>query len=220
MHQPPELTKVTVDASLKAESLLLEELRQRSDNASQINSEVSSTFNLYLIVAGIIATGVASLQSLYFQLFNQGYVPTFADVITVAVLLLGGVLSFIFLLRFLQLAEREFHNIAAITKIRAFYMKYLKTQMPTIEEAFYQHNEMAYFSNVPVYIRYTVSLVGSLSFGGAAFNLLSYAVSNVPNHPLIIDSFFSVIVFFVSFFLLQWYYHRYMAKFLKGTYIK
>jgi hypothetical protein len=208
-------SSITVDTSLKAESILLEELRHLSENASQINSEISGTYNVYLIVVGIIATGVGTLQIFHTELHRQGYTvtPFFLDVVTIVVLIFGGILSFIFLLRFLQLVEREFHSIVAMNKIRAFYINYLKPHMPTIREAFYKQDDTKYFSNVPSYICNTVSLLGSLSFSGALYIILSYiAMDTFFNLK---NLFLSVVVFIVVFFLQQWYYHLSLAD-IKG----
>ena len=215
MQTERQVTSITVDTSLKAESLLLEELRHLSENASQINSEISGTYYAYLFAVGIIATGIGTLQIFHTELLRQGYTvtPFFLDVVTIVVLIFGGILSFIFSLRFLQLVEREFHSIVAMNKIRAFYINYLKPQMPTIGAAFYKQDDTKYFSNVPSYICYTVFLVGSLSFGGALYIILSY---------IAMDTFFifknlllSVCVFIVTFFLQRWYYHLSLAE-IKG----
>ncbi len=215
MQTDREATSITVDTSLRAESLLLEELRHLSENASQINSEISGTYYAYLIVVGIIATGVGTLQIFHTDLRRQGYTatPFFLDVLTIVVLILGGILSFIFLLRFLQLVKREFHGIVAMNKIRAFYINSLKPRMPTIGEAFYKQDDTKYFSNVPSYICYTISLVGSLSFGGAFYIILSYIAMDT--FFIFKNLFLSVCIFIVTFFLQLWYYYLSLAK-IKG----
>lgn len=207
MQADREATSITVDTSLKAESLLLVELRHLSENVSQINSEISGTYNAYLIAVGIIATVVGTLQIFHTELSRQGYTvtPFFLDVVTIVVLIFGGILSFIFLLRFLQLVKREFHGIVAMNKIRAFYINYLKPQMPTIGEAFYKQDDTNYFSNVPSYFCNTVSLVGSLSFGGAFYIILSYIAMDT--FFIFKNLFLSVCIFTVTFFSQQWYYH-------------
>ena len=215
MQTDREATSITVDTSLKAESLLREELRHLSENASQINSEISGTYNAYLITVAIIAIAVGMLQIFHFELRRQGYTatPFFLDVVTILVLIFGGILSFIFLLRFLHLVKREFHNIVAMNKIRAFYFNYLSPQMPTLGEALYKQDDTKYFSNVPSYIRYTVSLIGSLCFGGAFYIILSYIATDT--FFIFKNLFLSVCIFIVTFFLQQWYYHLSLPE-IKG----
>src|SRR6266487_4227205 len=213
MQAGHEATGLTAGISLEAESLLLEEMRHLSASTSQINSEISSTQNVYLIVVGIIATAVAALQIFGNELRRQGFskTPFLLDIITIVALISGGVLSFIFLLRFLQLVKREFHCTAAMNKIRTFYIDHLKPRMPLIEEAFYKQGDTEYFSNVPPYVRHIVSLLGSLSFGGAFYIIFNYIASSI--FLLFSNLFLSVTVFIVAFFLQQWYSRRYLSKF-------
>jgi hypothetical protein len=210
MQAGREATNSTFGTYLRTENILTEEMHCISANMSQINSEISSTYNFYLIIVSLIAAGVATLQVIVNELRRQGYsrTPFFLDVVTIAALIFGGVLSFIFLLRFLRLAEREFHSTAAITKIRAFYIDHLKPSMPDIEEAFYKHGATEYYSNVPSYIRHTVSLLGSLSLGGAFYLIFNYIADSI--FLLFNNLFLSLCVFIVAFFLQQWYYQRHM----------
>jgi hypothetical protein len=215
MQTDREATSITVDTSLKAESLLLEDLRHLSANTTQINSEISGTFNVYLIAVGITAIGVGTLQIFHTDLFHQGYTvtPFFLDVVTIVVLIFGSILSFIFLLRFLHLAKREFRNNVAMNKTRTFCINYLKAQMPTLEEAFYKQDDTKFFSNVPPYIRYTVSLIGSLCFGGAFYIILSYIAMDT--FFIFKNLFLSICIFIAAFFLQQLYYHLSLPE-IKG----
>ena len=212
MQTDRQATSMTADTFLKSESILLEELRHLSKNASQINSEISGTFNAYLIAIGVIAIGVGMLQIFHTELFRQGYTvtPFFLDVVTIAVLIFGGILSFIFLLRFLHLAKREFRNNVAMNKTRTFCINYLKSQMPTLEEAFYKQDDTKFFSNVPPYICHTVSLIGSLCFGGAFYIILSYIAMDT--FFIFKNLFLSICIFIAAFFLQQLYYHFEFAR--------
>ena len=207
MQAGREATSSTFGTSLRTEDILTEEMRCISANMSQINSEISSTYNFYLIMVGLIATGVATLQIVVNELRRQGYsrTPFSLDVVTIAALIFGG---FIFLHRFLRLAEREFHSTAAMSKIRTFYIDHLKPSMPDIEEAFYKHGATEYYSNVPSYIRHTVSLLGSLGLGGAFYIIFNYIAGSI--FLLFNNLFLSLCVFIVAFFLQQWYYQRHM----------
>jgi hypothetical protein len=215
MQTEREATSMSADTSLKAESLLLEELRHLSENASQINFEISGTYNAYLIVVGFVAIAVATLQIFHTELYRQGYTvtPIFLDVVTIGALIFGGILSFIFLLRFVHLVERESHNLDARHTIRAFYIHSLKAQMPTLIEAFSQQDDPKYFSNVPSYLCYTVSLVGSLSWSVACYLILSYIAQDA--FFIFKNLFCSVCIFIVTLFLQQWYYRLRLAN-LKG----
>ena len=215
MQTEREASSLSADTSLQAESLLLEELRHLSQNAAQMDQEIAGTSNAYLMVLGLLATAVATLQILHTELHRQGYTvtPFFLDVVTTAVLLFGGLLSFIFLLRFVHLGEREFHNRVARQSIRAFYLHSLKAQLPTLREAFARQDDAKYFSNVPSYIGTSVSLMGSLSWSGACYLILSYLVLDA--FALFKNLFWSACIFLVTLLVQQWYYHLRLAK-LKG----
>lgn len=213
MQLEPETTNISVDASLKAENLLLEELRHLSKMNFQTNREISCTYNIYLVIVGIFALIVGSLQFFVYDLHYQEYVkiPLFLDTATIIVLLFGGILSLIFLLRFIQLVESDFHSKDAVSKIQAFYVYYLKSQLPNIEEVFHIQDDKAQLGRVPSYIFYTVSLVTSLSFSGACYIILNYVAQYL---FLVFDNlFWATCIFVIAFFLQQWYYHKHMSIF-------
>ena len=114
-------------------------------------------------------------------------------------LIFSGIMSIIFLLRFIQIVQREFHNLVAVNKIRAFYIATLQVQMPAIGEALPKQDTTAYASNVAFYIPYVVPLVGSLSFGGAIYVLFE-------------NLFWSLCIFAIAFLLQQSYYHLYLSR--------
>jgi hypothetical protein len=204
MERVREATNIVVDTSLKAESFLLEELHHVYENASHINSEGSGMYNVYLIVASIIVLLGGTLQIIAFDFRSQGYVkiPFLLDDITILVLIFGGVLSFIFLLSFLRVVQRKLHSVVAINKIRAFYLNYLKPQMPTLGEVFQQQDDTEYLNNVPFYFRHFIILIGSLSFGGAFYCFFGNLVQ-------------SLFIFAVVFFLQQGYCQLYLYRFGK-----
>jgi hypothetical protein len=196
-----EATSFTEGTSMKAESFLLAELRHLNEKDSRICSESSMTLNVYLILESISAIAVGTLQIFAYYLSSQGYekIPFVLDASTILLLVFGGIMSIIFLLRFIQVAQREFHNGVAANKIRAFYITYLKSQMPAIGEALPQQDHTEYASNVAFYIPYVVSLVGSLSFGGAIYILFE-------------NLFWSTCVFAIVFVLQLSYYHICLSR--------
>ncbi len=60
-------TATELDITVKLESILLEEFRNVSASSNQTRTEVTNTFNYYLIVTGVVATGMGTLQTLIVQ---------------------------------------------------------------------------------------------------------------------------------------------------------
>jgi len=72
MEEKDESPPVTVDRSLSVENFLLQELQIRSNAITQIRSDNTGIFNIYLVLIGLMLTGVAALQTLKFQIIDAG----------------------------------------------------------------------------------------------------------------------------------------------------
>lgn len=188
MEAKDEAPLVRVDRSLSVENFLLQELQIRSNTITQIRSDNTGIFNIYLVLIGLMVTGVAALQTLKFQIIEAGkpgltsllgvilyttVVPLrtvlLIEINTIIVFIFWGILSYIFLRRFLRQTRREFENNMALDRIRAFFKDHLVEEIPDIKIIVGSDS-----SDIPTYIFRTVVGVGSLGFAGAAYVICSY----------------------------------------------
>ncbi|HEU0002782.1 MAG TPA: hypothetical protein VFQ36_17870 [Ktedonobacteraceae bacterium] len=216
MQESDETPPFTVDRSLSVENFLLQELQIRSNAMTQIRSDNTGIFNIYLVLIGLMLTGVAALQTLKFQIIDAGragftslfnvvlyntVVPLktvlLIEINTIIVFVAWGVLSYIFLRRFLRQTRRESENNEALDRIREFFKDHLVTEIPDIKIIVGTDS-----SDIPSYIFRTVVVVGSLGFGGAAYVICSYifiSLTSILN--FIISLFLAACVALLSFFL-------------------
>lgn len=148
-------TEVTVftphlDLTLKTESILLEEFKYAALVASAAHEARSRMFNLYLILAGILVSGLGTLDSQY----NAQKTPSTAFIwIAVVVLFLASVFSIGFFIRLLDLSCKYRDGILSMNAIKEFYIE----KMPWMKNAFrwrikredQQQQELPIFGNFP-----------------------------------------------------------------------
>ena len=232
MQESDETPPFTVDRSLSVESFLLQELQIRSNAMTQIRSDNTGIFNIYLVLIGLMLTGVAALQTLKFQIIDAGkpgptslfnvvlynnIVPLktvlLIEVNTIIVFVAWGVLSYIFLRRFLRQTGRESENNEALDRIREFFKNHLVAEIPDIKIIVGTDS-----SDIPSYIFRTVVVVGSLGFGGATYVMCSYiCISLTSILNFIISFFLAACVTLLSFFLQRQRYMNFVKHLKAGT---
>lgn len=228
---PDETPPFTVDRSLSVENFLLQELQTRSNAMTQIRSDNTSIFNIYLVLIGLMLTGVAALQTLKFQIIDAGrpgssslfnivlyntVVPLktvlLIEINTVIVFIFWGVLSYIFLRRFIRQTGREAENNEALDRIREFFKNHLVAEIPDIKIIVGTDT-----SDIPSYIFRTVVVVGSLGFGGAAYVIASYIFILLPGLLNFIISFILAACVTIVSFSLQRRHYKSFVKALKAA---
>ncbi len=108
-----KVTNANQENSLRPETILIETFHHASIAAYQAEDEINSTFNIYLLIGGIIGAGLPTLQGLVLQTLDQRR-PSLAlifSVTAVIILVIVGGLSLSFLERFLQLAKERYDNV-------------------------------------------------------------------------------------------------------------
>lgn len=232
MEGKEEAPQVTIDRSLSVENFLLQELQIRSNAITQIRSDNTSIFNIYLVLIGLMLTGIAALQTLKFQIIDAGkagstsllgvvlyttVVPLktvlLIEVITILIFAFWGILSYIFLRRFLRLTRREFEHNTALDRIRTFYKDHLVAEIPDIDIIVDSDT-----SDIPSYIFRTVVGVGSLGFAGAAYLLWSYLFISLPGIFNFAFSFLIAICVAVFSYSLQRQQYKTIVNNLKKQY--
>lgn len=207
-----------VDTTLKMESILLEEFNFVSVTAYQLKEERSRVFNLYLLIMGILASGMGTVAALLTQKdFNR------VDLLMLAVfvLLLAGLLSLGFFIRLLDLSCKYRESLVALNQIKDFYIQH----MPQIKQAFWWR-----LDNIPRFGRFgsaisfmgaTVATIGSVYLSAAVLLVLNNFVHpdtpyngyfQVFNVRIPILNTAIVVPLFISLMLGHYLYYRLIRK--------
>jgi hypothetical protein len=125
----PEI-KVITENDLKIEHILIEEFRFRGEYIKQVASDVTSTFNLYFIFIGISVSGLGLIYQV------AGGIGNNLQTIEALILLILGVTSSLFFLRFVALMRNHSRQKACMDVVREYYIKHLRNQIPDISNIF------------------------------------------------------------------------------------
>ncbi len=152
------------DPTLKAESILLEEYNFAVVASYQAKEESTALFNLYLLGAGALATGLGVLGNAT----NRSNVLAFSVVATV-VLGIAGVLSFALYVKLLALAEEYHESLIAMNTIKEFYIQRIRPQLPDFDRAFHwrqRHLPPGAPIGGNLVLTSTIALLGGLAIAG------------------------------------------------------
>ncbi|MGO8948095.1 MAG: hypothetical protein ACLQUY_10620 [Ktedonobacterales bacterium] len=167
----------TLDAGLALENMLLEEFNYAGVTAYQAMEDRARMFNLYLLLVGILASGLGAV----FQL-GSGVRQYLLPVAVLLLLLIGG-LGYVFFLKLIRLRQAHRESLIAMGKIKTFYIDQFKPQLPKIENAFHWRLETIppgeKFGNVTFLVCYTTAVLGCLCFAIAAFLLFPVTIGQV-----------------------------------------
>lgn len=155
--------------TLNIENMLLAEFNYASSTAYQAMEDRARTFNLYLLIFGVLASGLGAL----YQLGNKLGPNT--DTFALALLFASGIMGILFFLQLIRLREAHRNSSIAMNVVKEYYIKHFKEKKPDIEDAFrWRFSTMPTgekFRNVTFMICATVAMLGSLCFAAAAFVL-------------------------------------------------
>lgn len=155
----------TVETTLKAESMLLEEFNAASVEAYQAKAESAGLVNLYLLSAGALATGLGVVVNAYSPASRVSL-----ELLQTLMLTIAGILSFAFFVRFLDLARDYRSSAATMSAVRDFYVERLRPQMPDIGRALRrgERDSGGGLGRGNGMMTCVIVLLGSLCFAGAA----------------------------------------------------
>src|SRR5579872_5099227 len=174
-----------VETTLKAESILLEEFNAASVAAYQAKEAGQTLFNLYLLSAGALATGLGVIVNAYSPSARISL-----DLLQTVILCIAGILSFALFAKFLEQRQDYADGVHAMEAIRELYTQRLRSRMPEIEAALRSRwkGGMPAHGGADAIISGTMALLGSLCFAGATGHELGLlnAPSSLSNllHPL------------------------------------
>jgi uncharacterized membrane protein YfcA len=201
--------KDNANVPLQAETILVETFHNASIAAYQAEDEINSTFNLYLLIGGIIGAGLPTLQTLVLDSLEKNHrsLAIAFSVTATIMLVIVGILSLFFLERFLQLSKERFDNVETMNNIQDFYSRKLKAHLPELTDLFRKQSDSERGFDVPPVVFYTVSVIGSVYIGGAT------AIAAQTDITTII---FPIIAFILSLVFYLWFYRRRKSKMEKS----
>src|SRR5215469_11490807 len=121
----------TLDSGLSLENMLLEEFNYAGVTAYQAMEDRARMFNLYLLLVGVLASGLGAV----FQL--GGSARHYLLPVAILLLLLTGVLGYVFFLKLIRLRQAHRDSLIAMGKVKTFYIDQFKAYLPNIERAFH-----------------------------------------------------------------------------------
>lgn len=174
-----------IDSTLKAESILLEEFNAASVSAYQAKESGQTLFNLYLLSAGALATGLGVIVNAYSPTARLSL-----DLLQTVILCIAGILSFALFAKFLEQRQEYADGVRTMETIRELYVHRLHAHLPEIEAALRSRwkGGMPARSSADAIISGAMALLGSLCFAGAMGHELG--LLNMPSsfsnvlHPL------------------------------------
>jgi ADP-ribose pyrophosphatase len=173
-----------LDGQLRLETMLMEEFNYAGVTAYQAMEDRARMFNLYLLLIGVLASGLGVVYQLGDGL--QFYTPW----LTFGLLFIAGSLGAIFFVQLIRLRQAHRDSLITMNLIKAHYIKMFGTQYANLQNVFNWRLETIpsdeRVGSITFMIGFTVAFLDSLCLGAAAFFL--YAIFYVPSGLAKIDS--------------------------------
>jgi 8-oxo-dGTP pyrophosphatase MutT (NUDIX family) len=164
---PAKPAETRLDATLKAENMLLEEFNYASLTAYQAFEDRARIFNFYLLLVGILASALGALYQL------GGSLSVYVHPMGIILLVLAGILGIVFFLQLIRLRQAYRDSLITMNVIKEFYIKQFEVEMPVLSRAFRWRLGTIppgeRLGSLTFWVSYTVAFLGSLCFAGAAF---------------------------------------------------
>ncbi len=191
-----------LDATLKLENMLLEEFNYASLTAYQSMEDRTRMFNLYLLLVGVLASGLGVVYQL------SGSISVYSRPLAIALLLIAGIVGVAFFTKLIRLRQAWRESVICMNVIKEFYIQQFRRQMPRVERAFRWRLKSIpageRFGSTTFVVCSTVALIESVCFAGAAFVI----ANNVPILSTGVYPYISALVIFVIALLLNIVYFR------------
>src|SRR6266516_1957746 len=192
-----------LDATLKLENMLLEEFNYAGLTAYQSMEDRTRMFNLYLLLVGVLASGLGVV----FQL--RGSISIYSLPLAIALLLIAGIAGIAFFTKLIRLRQAWRESVICMNVIKEFYIQQFQRQMPRIERAFRWRLKTIpageRLGSTTFIVCSTVALLESVCFAGAAFvGTNSVPILSGGVYPYII----AVVIFAIALFLNVLYYRH------------
>jgi hypothetical protein len=205
--------KPTLDTTINLGDMLLEEYKQANTMALVTLNDRTQLFNNYLFLAGGFAAAAFGAIS---QLSRDGAGERFMPLVILTLLIIGllGVVFFMQVLR-LRLAFRQ--SLVAMDRIREYYIRQFRREVPDIDRAFLWDLDQAPSSerlrSNSFLIAYVIAFMDSLFLAGAVFlSYQAYFSSNEANISGPMAFLLAGTVFVILALLHSLYYRRVLSR--------
>lgn len=201
--------------SLNLENILLAEFNYASTTAYQAMEDRARTFNLYLLIFGVLASGLGAL----YQLGNKLGPNT--DLYAIALLIASGIMGVTFFVTLVRFRQAARNSTIAMNVIKEYYIKHFASTVPDIEDAFYWRMRSIpageKLRNAAFMIASTVAMLGSLCFATAAVVLAEILLGQAGPDllqlpPNTLPYIFGAVIFVLAFLLHVFYYRRVFSR--------
>jgi ADP-ribose pyrophosphatase len=156
----------TLDGVLKLDGLLLEEFNYAGNSAYQAMEDRARMFNLYLVIIGVLASGLAAVYQL------TGF-KTFTQPLTLLLLVLGGIVGVVFFVQLIRLRQAHQESIITMNMIKEYYLGRFTDDNPNIGNIFNWRlagmKAGERLGSVTFLVCFTVAFLGGVAFAAAAF---------------------------------------------------
>jgi hypothetical protein len=157
------------DSSLRLENMLLEEFNYASVTAYQAQEDRARMFNLYLLLIGVLGSGLAAVYQL------SGGLKSFAGELSIALLLVAGLMGVAFFTKLIRLRQAWRESVLAMTLIKEYYIREFSASAPGAVSAFYWRLKTLptgeKLTSTTAVVCGTVAALGAFCFAGATFVL-------------------------------------------------
>src|SRR5256885_4339343 len=188
---------------LNIENMLLEEFNYASVTAYQAMEDRARMFNLYLLLVGVVASGLGALYQL------GGSAGIYSRPLAVTLLLIAGMIGATFFVKLIRLRQAWRESVICMNVIKEFYIQQFRRQMPQVERAFRWRLKTIpageRLGSTTFIVCSTVALLESVCFAGAAFvGTNSVPILSGPVYPYIIAMVIFAIVLLLN---IRYYQH-------------
>ncbi len=162
-----------LDTTLNIENMLLEEFNYASVATYQAMEDRARMFNIYLLLISVIASGLGAIYQL------GGSANSYLRPAAIGLLLITGMVGIAFFVKLIRLRQAWRESVICMNVIKEFYIRQFQQLMPGIERAFRWRLKSIpageRFGSTTFIVCFTVALLESICFAGAAFVLANGA---------------------------------------------
>jgi ADP-ribose diphosphatase len=155
------------DGKLSLETMLMEEFNYAGISAYQAYEDRARMFNLYLLLMGVLASGLGALYQL------GGGLQAFTPPLTLGLLFIAGSLGIVFFVQLIQLRQAHRDSLITMNLIKAHYIRTFTPQYENLPNVFNWRLETIpsdeRIGSITFLISFAVAFLDSLCLGAAVF---------------------------------------------------
>ncbi len=158
-----------LDHVLKLDGMLLEEFNYAGNTAYQAMEDRARLFNLYLVIIGVLTSGLVAVYQLTVLKVLQAYTQP----LTLLLLVVGGILGVVFFVQLIRLRQAHQDSIITMNMVKEYYLGRFQDDSPNIGQVFNWRlagmKAGERLGSVTFLICFTVAVLAGLAFAAAAF---------------------------------------------------